>query len=287
MRFAGAVGRRKRVHVRPLTRRNRQGEVYQRTETVEEQIRAALSVKPTAMIEEARVRDYTAPNYLREECLVYLIREYKSRGERRIMEELSEILLRRCSKSINKGLQNLRSEGKDDSQTVEHAFHDVVEELFDQMLDLESDKGDFLQVRFWPVVEKLKINAFNRHSEALNRAKDAVTWESVAEYEQRSGEGAEKKGGKHRGGDSQSLQKAGLSAEQRAAYLEAAREVLDHVEEPYKTAFVLHHYYDWPIETKKPGLPSISRHFAKTPRTINDWLKRADERIERWKGEMA
>jgi hypothetical protein len=113
-RFAGAVGRRKRVHVRPLTRRNKQGEVYQRTEAVEERIRSALSLKPAVMIEAARIRNYKAPNYLREECLVYLIREYKSRGERRIMEELSEILLRRCSKSINKGLQNLRSEGNDD-----------------------------------------------------------------------------------------------------------------------------------------------------------------------------
>jgi DNA-directed RNA polymerase specialized sigma24 family protein len=170
---------------------------------------------------------------------------------------------------------------------VEHAFHDVVEELFDQILDLESDRGDFLQVRFWPVVEKLRINAFNRYTEALNRAKDAVTWDSVAGYEQRSGEGAEMTGGRHRPADSESLQKARLSAEQRAAYLEAAREVLDHVDEPYKTAFVLRHYYDWPIETKKPGLPSISRYFGKTPRTINDWLKRADEMIERRKGEMA
>lgn len=275
------------MHVSPLNHRNRQGEIYQRTEAVEERIRSALCLKPAVMIEVARIRNYKATNYLREECLVYLIREYKSRGERRIMEELSEILLQRCSKSINKGLQKLRSEGKDDSQTVEHAFHDVVEELFDQILDLKSDKGDFLQVRFWPVIEKLRISAFNRYSEALNRAKDAMTWESVAGYEQHSGEGAEKKGGKRHPADSEWLQMAGLSAKQRAEYLEAAREVLDYVEEPYKTAFVLHYYYDWPIETKKPGLPSISRYFVKTPRTINDWLKKADEMIEKRKGEMA
>src|SRR3712207_5692366 len=94
-RFARVTGRIKRVHVRPLTHRNRQGEVCQRSEAVEERIRSALCLKPTAMIEEARVRDYKVPNYLQEECLVYLIREYKSRGERRVVEELSEILLRR------------------------------------------------------------------------------------------------------------------------------------------------------------------------------------------------
>jgi len=239
------------------------------------------------MIEEARVRNYKAPNYLQEECLVYLIREYKSRGERRIVEELSEILLRRCSKYINEGLRNLRSEGGDHSERVEHAFRDVVKDLFDQILDLESDRGDFLQVRFWPVVEKLRIGAFNRHLEDLNRAEDAVTWDSVAGYEQRSEKGVEQRSRKRRASDSEPPQEAGLSAEQRAAYLDAAREALDRVDEPYRTAFVLRHYYDWPIETEDTRLPSISRYFGNTPRTIRVWLKRAKEMIERWKGERA
>lgn len=274
------------MHVRPLTHRNRQGEIYQRTEVVEKQIRSALSLGSAAMIEEARIRNNTAPNYLQEECLVYLIREYKSRGERRIVEELSEILLRRCSKYINDGVRNLRSK-HDHSERVEHAFRDVVDELFEQILDIESDRGDFLQVRFWPVVGKLRISAFNRCLEDLNRAKDAVTWDSVAGYEGHSEEGEEKRGRKRRGSDSEPPQEAGLSAEQRAAYLDAAREVLDRVDEPYKTAFVLHHCHDWPIETKDPRLPSISGYFGKTPRTISDWLRRAEEMIERWKGERA
>lgn len=273
------------MHVRPLTRRNRQGEVYQRTEAVEERIRSSLCLKPAAMIEEARLRNYKAPNYLQEECLVYLIREYKSRGKRRIVERLSEILLRRCSKYINEGVRNLRSEGGDHSERVEHAFRDVVKELFDQILDLESDRGDFLQVRFWLVVDKLRIGAFNRHLEDLHRAEEAVVWDSVRGYEQRSEEGEEKKGGKRRASDLEPPQEADLSAEQRAVYLDAAREVLDHVDEPYRTAFVLRHYHNWPIETKEVGVPSISQYFGKTPRTIREWLKRAKEMIEQWKGE--
>lgn len=273
------------MHVRPLTHRNKQGEVYQRTEAVEERIRSALCLKPAAMIEKAQIRDYKAPNYLREECLVYLIREYKSRGERRVVEELSAILLQRCSKYINEGVQNLHSEDGDHSARVEHAFRDVVKELFDQILDLESDRGDFLQVRFWTVVEKLRIRAFNRYLEDLNRAKDVVTWDSVAGYEQGSGEGEERRSRRRRASDSEPPQEDGLSAEQKAAYLDASREALDHVEEPYRTAFVLRHYYDWPIETEDSRLPSISRYFGKTPRTIREWLKRAKETIERWKGE--
>lgn len=275
------------MHVRPLTHRNRQGEVYQRKEAVEERIRSALSLKPAAMIEQARVRDYKAPNYLQEECLVYLIREYKSRGERRVVEELSEILLLRCSKYINEGVQNLRSEVGDHSQRVAHAFRDVVKELFDRILDLESDRGDFMQVRFWPVVEKLRIGAFNRHLEDIKRAEEAVTWDSVAGYEQRSEEGEEKRGKRRHTSDSEPPQEAELSAEQRAVYLDAAREVLDRVDEPYRTAFVLRRYYDWPIEIEDTRLPSISGYFEKTPRTIREWLKRAKEMIERWKGERA
>lgn len=275
------------MHVRPLTRRNRQGAVYQRTEAVEEQIRSALSLKPAAIIKEALVRDFRAPNYLEEECLVYLIREYTSRGEQRVVEELSVVLLLRCSKYINEGVQNLRSERGDHSERVEHAFRDVVKELFDQMLDLASDRGDFLQVRFWPVVEKLRIGAFKRHLEDLHRAEEAVAWDSVAGYEQRSEEGEGQRGRKRRASDSEPPQEASLSAEQRAVYLDAAREVLDRVDEPYRTAFVLRHYHDWPIETEDTRLPSISEYFGKTPRTIREWLKRAKEMIERWKGERA
>lgn len=275
------------MHVRPLTRRNRQGAVYQRTKAVEERISSALSLKPAVMIEKARIRNYKAPNYLQEECLVYLIREYKSRGERSIVGELSMILLLRCSNYINEGVRNLRSERGDHSERVEHAFRDVVKELFDQILDLESDRGDFLQVRFWPVVEKLRIGAFNRYLEDLNRAKDAVTWDSVRGYETGSEEGEDQRSRKRGASDSEPPQEAGLSAEQRAAYLDTAREVLAHVDEPYRAAFVLRHYHDWPIETKDTRLPSISGYFGKTPHTIRDWLKRAKEMIEGWKGERA
>lgn len=273
------------MHVRSLTRQNRRGEVYQRTEAVEKQIRFALDLEPAAVIEAARIRDYRAPNYLQEECLVYLIREYKSRGERRVIEKLSEILLQRCAKYINGGVRNLRSEPGDHSRTVERAFRDVVEELFSQILDLESDKGDFLQVRFWVVVDNLRIGAFNRYLEDLKRAKAAVAWDLVAGYEQRTEEGEGRKGRKYRGSDSEPPQEADLSAGQRIAYLDTAREVLDHVGEPYRTAFILRHYYDWPIESENERSPSISRYFGKTPRTIGDWLKRAKEAIESRKGE--
>lgn len=273
------------MHVRSLTRQNRQGEVYQRTEAVEKQIRFALDLEPAAVIEAAQIRDYRARNYLQEECLVYLVREYKSRGERGVVEKLSEILLQRCAKYVNDGVRNLRSETGDHSRTVEHAFRDVVEELFKQILDLDSDKGDFLQVRFWVVVDKLRIGAFNRYLENLNRAKAAVAWDSVAGYGQSAEEGEGRKGGKHRGADSKPPQEAGLSAEERLAYLDTAREVLDYLDEPYRTAFVLRHYYDWPIESEDERLPSISRYFGKTSRTIGDWLKRAREAIESRKGE--
>lgn len=275
------------MHIRSLTRRNTQGEVYRRTEEVEKQIRSALLLKPPAMLERAQIGAYKAPNYLQEECLVYMIREYKSRGERRVVEELSGIMIRRCSKYINEGVRNLRSEDKGDSERVDDAFSDVVKKLFDQILDLKSDRGDFLQVRFWPVVDKLRIGAFNQYLEDLHRAEEAVTWDSVAGYEGPSEEGEEQGNRKRRVSGSEPPQEAGLSAEQRTTGLDAVTEVLDRVDEPYRTAFVLRHYYDWPIETKDTSLPSISGYFEKTPRTIREWLRRAKEMVERWKGEKA
>lgn len=269
------------MHIHPLTRRNREGAVYQRQDVVEEQIRFALTLKSTDMIKRARIRDYTGPDYLKEECLVYLIRDYKRRGERDVIEELSKILLARCSKYINDGLQALSTGKGDHSCTVDHAFQDVVDGLFEQIMDLQSDRGDFLQVRFQVVLEKLRISAFNRYVEDLNRSKEAKPWTSVSGHERNP----EEEDKEHRTSNAGLPQEEGLSTEQQALNREALGEVLDFIEEPQRTAFILRHGYDWPIETKDPRLPSISKFFRRTPRTISEWLKKAEETIEKLRKE--
>ena len=96
------------------------------------------------------------PDFLKEESLVYLIRHYFEVGNRQRVNDLSEFLLGRCAKLIYGKLGGLGTDARDDG------YAEVVEQLFARILDLESDRGDFLQVRFWKVLERLTVQVFRK-----------------------------------------------------------------------------------------------------------------------------
>ena len=64
------------------------------------------------------------------------------------------------------------------------------------------------------------------------------------------------------------------------------REGLATLDEPHRTAFVLRYYAGWPIEDSDPTVPTISRHFSKTPRTIRNWMNAAEATLAAWRGEQ-
>lgn len=258
------------LQIRPLTHRNASGDAYQRTPEVSHQIKKALALTPAQMVERAKIRDYRSPDSLREECLVYLIREHHRLGQDAIVDDLTAALIGRCAKYINEKLQAL---GYDE---VERAFRDVVGSLFELILDLDDDRGDFLQVRFWVVLQRLVIATFHKYKDDLNRAADTISLASLAGYE----------------GDDDDDSGHTAHAEPRREttipidQLVLAREGLNAIEEPYRTAFILAHHERWPIDSKDPLTPSISRYFGKTGRTIQNWLYKAEEALERWRGQQ-
>lgn len=255
-----------RIHLRPLTRCNKQGEVYQRSTAVESQIKSALALSPDRLLERALLQDDQLSDYLREECLVYLIREYKRKGHEKIINDLSQILLRRCAKYLHERLHSL---GPD---RVEDAISDIVLELFTQILELDNDRGDFLQVRFWVVLESLVITTFGRYIKGLKESENTVP----LSYEQDTDDS------NNRGSiPPEDSALPALTVEQRLLY----REGLNTLEKSHRVAFVLRHYYDWPIESNNPSQPTICRYFGKTSRTIRLWLAKAEETLERWRGE--
>ena len=65
--FKGHEGGIRGVHVRPLTRRNSEGVIYERTAEVNGQIRAALTLEPEAVLKWARLSSHKDSRHLREE----------------------------------------------------------------------------------------------------------------------------------------------------------------------------------------------------------------------------
>ncbi len=255
--------------IRELTHRNRDGVLYRREAAVEEQIAAALTLAPAALIERVHINDADAPGYLREECLVYLLREYAYAGETALVAALGEALLARCTGYIAGKLYALGPVARDD------AFGEVVASLFDLILDLESDRGDFLQVRFWVVLERLVVSTFGRQAREIARAQRQV---SLSALPGADGDDEERRVA----AAPEALAEPALPLDQALLY----REALGTLDEPYRTAFVLRYYEGWPIEDQDPTVPTISRYFAKTPRTIRNWMAAAEGTLAAWRGEQ-
>ena len=251
----------------PLTRRNKDGDVYQRLATVDRQIQDTLKLDPEELRKCLEVRDEASSYFLKEETLVYLIRHSRKVGDRQRANDLSTCLVNRCAKLIHGRLGILGADVRDDG------YSEVVEELFARILDLESNRGDFLQVRFWVVLERLTIQAFRK---LVKQSKS----ESSSAYD---------------GEDTDSLVRMGRvvgaatishrSTESEVIENSLIREALSQLEEPFRSAYILRHYSEWPIEDQDPTVQTISRHFGKTSRTIRNWLARAEKSLATWRGE--
>lgn len=259
------------TQVQSLTHCNSMGEVYQRTAPVHSQIEAALTLTSFQLVERARIADHHSPDYFQEECLVYLIREFRKRGDERIVNDLSEILICRCKNMIYGRLQALGQQG------VEDAFNDVILDLFAPILDLGSDRGDFLQVRFGLALKSLIIGVYNQYVKGIKKeAENTVPHSSIAGYEP---EGEDDVRNSVQLDD---MADPSISMEQRMSY----REGLISLKEPYRTAFILRYYEGWQIDAKDPSVPTLSRYFKKSPRTLQTWLTLAEEILEHWRGEQ-
>jgi RNA polymerase sigma factor (sigma-70 family) len=257
--------------VEPLTRRNADGEVYRREPSVECQIVQALRLAPCALVGRARLADAAAPGFLKEEAVVYLLRRAHRRGEGRTACDLTGVLLQRCTSVIQRRLGSLGPEA------LEDAYGDVVAELFGRILDLDSDRGDFAQVRFWVLVERLAIRAFDTQVWEADRARRTVSLEELADWDRDDDDPG------HTAQANTSARCDPSLLETVVIQYELMRDALDHIEEPYRTAFLLRYVAGWPIEDRDPTVRTISRHFRKDPRTIRTWLSRAKEALRDWK----
>ena len=258
----------------PLTHTNADGEIYQRQAVVDRQIQEAFRLDPEELRRRSEVTDKVSPDFLKEESLVYLIRHYHKAGNRRVVDALSESLLRRCATLINSKLSSLRVDLRDEG------YSDVVKELFVRILDLRSDRGDFLQVRFWLYLKGLTVRAYRKQFKQLELERDSFQLTSLEDYDDEDTDALARKGG----------MRAPSTFTTRTVESEVIdkimiRETLSQLEEPLQSAYLLRHYWGWPIEDQDPCVQTISRHFNKTPRTIRNWLARAEKCLEPWREE--
>ncbi|MGI8552457.1 MAG: hypothetical protein ACR2PL_16965 [Dehalococcoidia bacterium] len=246
--------------VRPLTHRGANGELYYRRPEVERQIETVVSLPVPAVLERTRISNKDDPEYLKDECLVYLIREHRRAGESTLVSDLCEQLLRRCYGIVYSCVGKLRAE------FAEEAHAEVVEQLFRKILNTDSDRGDYYEVSFGDGLKRLALTAFGKYSHKQNATDQNVDWDQFPGHDP----GLD---------DAEAPVASALRAADRSAALEALRTL----GEPYRTAFYLRYYRGWPTEAADPGKPSLSRYFNKTPKTIFNWFTHAEKKLVIWR----
>ena len=269
------------VMLEPLTRRNRRGHVYVREPDVARQIVTALALSRDALRTRAAISDRGAPGYMKEECLIYLVRHYHRNGDEQRVSDLCAALVRRVTPIIRKHLRSLGPEALDEG------YSEVLTRLFRRVLDLSTDKADFFQVRFWVAMKRLCIQVFGGQLAQHERRQKELSLSRVPGYEEEDQDvEPETKAvhlteeDKHRV-SAPSDEKAIIDRDLRR---EARRIALTQLEEPFRSAYMLRHCHGWPIEHQDPAVPTISGYFGKTPRTIRNWLTTAEGTLAQWRG---
>jgi hypothetical protein len=253
----------------PLTRRNRAGEPYTRLEAVETQIHAALRLDPAALCARARISDRTAADYLKNECLAYLVRDAYRRGEHERFSTLTSILLLRCVPWLRAGLFQL---GVQD-EALDELSHKLVSTM---ITDLTSDdgRGDFFQVRFGAALKKDLWNLAERYKRSVRRARRHVSLSDPVGDEGDADDGS----AILRADVIPSRDDVARSVEARIDMAKALASIHD---PRHREAWVMYNN-GWQIDAKDPAEPTISKRFGVTEKTVRLWLRRAQADLKAW-----
>lgn len=249
--------------IKSLTKRKQEtGELYARRPEVELQIEKILSLADEQILALLENKQKGAADYLFDETIVYLLREARNENNNSIFETLYLELNRRVWRLMKRFYKNFTNHAdfEDFGQAVEMA---VIKKIF----DITSDSADYAQVNFGDfVVTQAKV---------LWRGKLArIQQENELFQAERVDEEA----------DEQSENRFALkdiSTEKLLIIKEAIAKLPQNIRE----VAVLHYLDGWQIESKDEGIPTISKQFNVSSRTIRNWLVEARQILAGYEGE--
>lgn len=249
--------------------------LYQRDAAVERQIQSAIILTDERIVANARIREKQADDYLQEEAIVYLIKMSKQEENENLYNALSDVLLERIGHQVKFYFRSFYQGLKED------AYSEFLARLFQQILRADG-KGDFLQVKFWLALNGLAVTVFRRFQSREQRERKLLDRGEFSEREEND-EGEEDT-------DDDFVEPEHLiPGENRWSSIEQwslIEEAMQNLDGDVRKAYFLHHFLGWQIETIDPNESSVSDHFGKTPKTIRNWLHKADAALEKkWRGD--
>lgn len=238
--------------IRPLTHRAQTGELYYRRPEVERQIAETLGQNRASIEKRLREHDKASELFLKEECLVYLIRDFARRSDDAMASEISNELAVRCMDFIKNQVRRLVN-----FADLEECRNDILMQTFERIYDFETDRADYLEVSFWNYLKRLSDDAIEKYNTAQRREWLTDSFDEVVETE----EGTKSKVGEPSGNLSEELFDS-----------LRLREALLLLPPHIRTAFIMHYLDGYQIESNDPNVPTLAKHFNKSPRMIRNWL---------------
>jgi hypothetical protein len=255
----------------PLKHKKRVSRKYSLDNEVKAQIREALVMDGDQLLQRARAKRNSS-GFLREETLVYLIREYLSaKAEDDLVLEFKKILEERTRASINNRFFGL------DRRLAEQLIDNVTYKILTELFSPPYKHGDFMEAKFLMYVYYRAIDERRRYGD-----EDGPKYRLVP-LTNEDGEDLDIPKSKDFKQPPDQLPLREL--EDQAITNHLRREVLPKVitNPNHFEAYILRNYYGWQIESKDDGKQTLSKHFGVDPRTIRYWLRKANNQVDAWR----
>ena len=149
--------------VRPLAKHYPDGRPYTRREDVENDLKRIVVLPREDILAALKIRDRSSPQYLKSECIVYLIRETRSDNDERYFNELYKELMRR----IGGALPRVAGERADGPENVHaSAAREKITGRFEQKLSEDRASAgtwlDYYEVMFADAIAGLRTTYMGR-----------------------------------------------------------------------------------------------------------------------------
>ncbi len=132
---------------------------YYRSEEVIAQIQWLSSLSLSEIVKLAQERSDASSYVVKEETLVYLLREAHKIDNLELADELSESLLKRIAPSIRRATIFIKNSSETHwEQCVEEINHRVLLSLIDC-----SAKNEFWELKFWLCLKRIEINGNEKY----------------------------------------------------------------------------------------------------------------------------
>jgi DNA-directed RNA polymerase specialized sigma24 family protein len=249
--------------LRPLTRtRKDNGSVYVREKDVEAQLRHLATLN-----ERERRRAFFAEGEerLREEALVYVLRERATAGDDETAWQIAQLLVDRISGHVARQLSKWRLPPDDADDCTRDLFATLFEALFDG-----GPGGEFWEVRFWVCLDRRLWNLIEKRQTTLDA--------ELREVEAPGGDGGERSNESGLESLLSRVKDTSVGPEERAI-LSAA---LEHLTENERLAIYLTKIEGLPEESDDPDRVTAATILGVTGRSVRNYLKRAEEKVQKW-----